>query len=93
MLNVAIEELPSYEIGMEKGLEKGLEKGVREGVEQGLRRGTRQTAEALFLRLFEARFGPPDAAIRARIRVASAEQIMDWSEALLSVAGPGDLFE
>lgn len=33
---VAIENLPSYELGMEKGLQKGMERGMEQGLEQGI---------------------------------------------------------
>ena len=33
---VKLENLPSYELGMEEGMEKGMEKGREEGVEKGI---------------------------------------------------------
>jgi len=33
---VKFEDLPSYEIGMEKGFEKGMEKGMEKGIEKGV---------------------------------------------------------
>ena len=68
MLNVAIEELPSYEIGMEKGMQ------------QGRQRGNHETAEALLIRLLEAKFGALAASDRQRIGAAPTAQLMDWSE-------------
>jgi predicted transposase YdaD len=32
---IKYEELPSYEIGLEKGLEKGMEKGMEKGIQEG----------------------------------------------------------
>jgi len=32
--NVKVENLPSYELGMEKGIEKGIEKGMEQGMEK-----------------------------------------------------------
>ena len=36
LTQVNIEQLPSYELGMEKGMEKGMERGVEQGVEKGM---------------------------------------------------------
>ena len=36
---VKYEDLPSYEIGLEKGMEKGMEKGIEKGMEKGIEKG------------------------------------------------------
>ena len=38
MLNIDIEKLATYQIGMEKVMEKGIEKGLERGVKQGAHR-------------------------------------------------------
>ena len=37
--NLTWEDLPSYEIGLEKGMQKGLEQGLQQGLQQGLEKG------------------------------------------------------
>ncbi len=48
---IKYEQLPSYEIGLEKGIEEGIERGRQEGrqegIHQGLSQGTLQTAITL----------------------------------------------
>ena len=36
------ENLPSYEIGLEKGIERGIERGIKRGIERGRSQGLRQ---------------------------------------------------
>ncbi|MEO1924305.1 MAG: hypothetical protein ABGX25_07325, partial [Nautiliaceae bacterium] len=36
---VKFEDLPSYEIGMEKGFQDGMEKGMEKGIEKGMEKG------------------------------------------------------
>ena len=89
MMNVAIEDLPSYQLVVDKVMEKGIEKGI----EKGMEKGAEQNARTMFLRLFEARFGGPDGQVLARVEAASAAQMMDWSEALLAATPPDEVFE
>ena len=39
LTQVNIEQLPSYELGMEKGMETGMEKGMEKGMERGVEQG------------------------------------------------------
>ena len=73
MLRVAINELPSYEIGHEQGLEQGLEQGIQQGA-IGNARST----------LLKHRFGQPDAASHARIQAAQLPQLAHWTERVLT---------
>lgn len=36
---VRIEDLPSYELGLERGMERGMERGIERGVEEGVEMG------------------------------------------------------
>ena len=69
MLRVAINELPSYEIGHEQGLEQGIQQGAI-----GNARST----------LLKHRFGQPDAASHARIQAAQLPQLAHWTERVLT---------
>ena len=80
MLSIAIEDLPSYEIGMEKGMECGR------------RQGSQETAKVVLIRLLETRFGSLDESSRARIEAAPTEQLMDWSENALKAANIAAVF-
>jgi len=85
MMNLAIEDLPSYELAVRKVMERGREEGREEGA--------RKTARLMFLRLFEARFGRPDESVQARVDAASAQTLMTWSEKLLQASTPADVFK
>ena len=85
MLRVEIEKLPSYGIG--------LQDGILKGVEQGIERGAHANALAMLTRLIEHRFGPLDDATRRRLADASTEQLMDWSQRLLSAATLADVLD
>ncbi len=41
---INFEQLPSYEIGMERGIERGMERGIERGMEKGIERGKLETA-------------------------------------------------
>ncbi len=43
--NVNIENLPSYELGMEKGIEAGIEQGIKKGTEAGIETGIEKGLE------------------------------------------------
>jgi hypothetical protein len=60
----------------------------RIGIEKG-----RQEGEATILeRLLERRFGPLEAAIRARLRSAALEQLERWTENVLEAATLEEVF-
>ncbi|MFM8333475.1 MAG: hypothetical protein ACKN9T_17500 [Candidatus Methylumidiphilus sp.] len=48
MLNVDIEKLAVYQIGMERGLGKGIERGIEQGLEQGIEKGVQIGVEKGF---------------------------------------------
>ena len=39
LMDIKWEDLPSYEIGMEKGFEVGMQNGLQEGLQQGIKKG------------------------------------------------------
>ncbi|MGB5737387.1 MAG: hypothetical protein WBM40_23415 [Thiohalocapsa sp.] len=45
MLEIEIEKLPSYGIGLERGMMQGIEQGIERGIEQGIERGIEQGIE------------------------------------------------
>jgi len=78
--------------GLEQGLEQGLEKGLKKGLKKGLRKGRLEGEQRVLFRLLERRFGTPDATIRHRIEQADDEQLLTWSENLLSADRLEDVF-
>ena len=48
--DINIENLPSYELGMEKGMEKGLETGMEKGLGKGIEKGIQQMVKQLLLK-------------------------------------------
>ena len=65
-----------------------LQEGRREGRQEGRREGEQR----VLFRLLERRFGTPDAATRRRIEQADDEQLLTWSENLLSADRLEDVF-
>jgi hypothetical protein len=69
--------------GVEQGVKQGLEQGVKQGLEQGVKQGERK----LLLRQLRRRFGAEvDGETERRLAAASARQIEDWAERVLSAA-------
>jgi len=61
-------------------------------IQQGEERGTLKGERALLLRLLRKRFGAQvDAVVEQRLEAASAEQIADWAERLLSATTLSEL--
>ncbi len=74
--------------GMEQGIEKGMEKGIIKGIEQGIEKG-----EAKALRvLLTKRFGPLPLHLEAQIGSASAPEIEEWLQAVLSANSLNEIF-
>jgi predicted transposase YdaD len=44
MLEIEIEQLPSFLIGEERGIKKGIKKGLKQGIEKGIEKGIEQGA-------------------------------------------------
>ena len=80
------------EQGLEQGLRKGLREGRREGRLEGQREGRNEGVRRVFLRLLERKFGTPDTATQRRIEQARDEQLLTWSENLLSADRLEDVF-
>jgi predicted transposase YdaD len=48
--DINIENLPSYELGMEKGLATGMERGIERGMENGVEKGIQQMIKQLLIK-------------------------------------------
>ncbi len=77
--------------GVEEGLEQGLQKGLEKGLEQGLERGRTEERRHLLLRLVESRFGEPSPSRIERIRSASAGELGQWFDRLLTAGSLDEL--
>jgi flagellar biosynthesis/type III secretory pathway protein FliH len=42
LMSIKWEDLPSYEIGMEKGFEAGMQQGIEEGIQKGIQKGMQE---------------------------------------------------
>jgi hypothetical protein len=72
MLEIEIEKLPSYGIGLERGMMQGVAEGAR------------ANAESLLRRLIASRFGVVDDATTEKMAGAATEQLNAWAERVLS---------
>ncbi len=63
---VRIEDLPSYELGMERGVDKGLSQGITQGITQGISQGHLESA-VIFVS--EMGLNPDDVARKLNIPV------------------------
>jgi flagellar biosynthesis/type III secretory pathway protein FliH len=68
------------------------QEGIEQGLLEGRREGRLEGEQRVFLRLLERRFGTPDADLRARIEKADDDQLLTWSENLLSADRLEDVF-
>lgn len=78
--------------GRKRGEREGRRRGEREGRKEGRREGLRQGEAQLFLRLLRGRFGPVDRQIRALVAAADSQQILAWSDRLLTAGSLDEIF-
>ena len=85
---VKYSDLTSYELGMEDGLQEGMVKGIEKGMVKGIWQG-----EAFMLqKLLQVKFGSLPNSISQRIQAASSEELLYWSERLLSANSLAEIF-
>ncbi|MCP4676048.1 MAG: DUF4351 domain-containing protein, partial [Deltaproteobacteria bacterium] len=75
-----------------KWIEQGIEQGIERGIEQGIERGRLSGKATLTLRLLEKKFGSVPEAIRIRIESGNAQQLLEWSERILTAHRIDDIF-
>lgn len=71
---------------------QGLEKGMQKGLQKGMGRRRREGERRMLVRLLERKFGALDAEARRRIEKADDEELLAWSENLLSAERLEDVF-
>ncbi len=75
--NLTWEDLPSYEIGLEKGLEKGLEEGLEKGLKKGLEEGIKKgVLKGKILMLKELGFSDKEISQKLNISQNKIEELL-----------------
>jgi len=69
-----------------------IDRYIEQGREQGIEQGKRQGEAEFLLRLMERKFGPADVKVRQQIQEADAEQLLEWSERILTAETPEAVF-
>jgi len=78
---------------MQTFIDRYIEQGIELGIEQGIEQGKRQGEAEFLLRLIERIFGPADVKLRQQIQEADAEQLLEWSERILTAETPEAVFQ
>jgi predicted transposase YdaD len=73
---------------LQQGIQQGVQQGVQQGIQQGVQQGLREGIAESLSRIVEARFGAPDAEVKAAISQATLHQLEAWLVA--SVLKPWD---
>ncbi len=73
-------------------LEQTRNEGIAEGAARGEARGEARGRVDALLPLIARRFGPPDAAVRERVRTAPITQLDRWTNRILDAATQDELF-
>ena len=71
---------------------EGWHQGLQQGRDEGRQEGRHAATLELVLRLVTLRFGPPDAATRARLEAADDDTLTSWSERLVTAGSLAELF-
>jgi hypothetical protein len=72
----------------EEGLQAGLQQGMQQGMQKGVQKGTAQ----VLLRHLNKKFGPLSQEIEEKLALASNEQLLQWSEQILTAESLGEVF-
>ncbi len=72
----------------QESLERGIQKGIQKGMQKGMQKGALQ----LLTRLIETKFGPLSPNFITRMEQADDEQILRWSERILTADKLSDIF-
>jgi predicted transposase YdaD len=67
-------------------------RGRRDGRTEGREEGRREGEAALLLRLLQRKFGPLDEDVRARVRAADPELLLEWAERIPAARRLQDVF-
>ena len=76
----------------EEGLRLGREEGLQQGLEQGMQQGMQQGTRHVLQRLLSKKFGPLPAEIEEKLQHAGEEQLLEWSDRILTAETLGDIF-
>ncbi|NJL28838.1 MAG: hypothetical protein HC897_13575 [Thermoanaerobaculia bacterium] len=76
----------------EEGRQEGRQEGRREGWLKGLKAGLLKGKAATLLRLLEKKFGDVAPAIRARVEAAGEDQLLAWTERVLTAVDLEQVF-
>lgn len=81
-----------HQAALRVGERSGRERGLQEGLQKGLREGMRRGQADLLRDLLQHRFGELGKATLRRLERASADQLLQWSRAVLTAASLEDVF-
>ena len=68
--------------------EEGLKQGIEQGMQQGMQQGTRQ----VLIRQLSKKFGSLSPDLEFRLQQASEEELLEWSERILTADSLADIF-
>jgi len=68
------------------------QEGIEQGIEQGMQKGMQKGEAGILLRLMHLKFGQLNAETIVRVESADADQLMAWSERILSATIVEEMF-
>jgi len=74
--------------GLQEGMQQGMQQGIQQGIHKGVHRGTRQVLRHQLTK----KFGQLSPELESRLEQADHEQLLRWSECILTADSPGDIF-
>ncbi len=81
--------LISYELGLSVARREGIVQGIERGIEQGRAQGRAE----ILVRQLTIKFGALPASVTARMATATDEELLNWSDRVLSAATLESVFE
>ncbi len=74
-----------------ESMQRGMQKGMQKGMQRGMQRGMQKGALNLLARQLEIKFGPIAPEVMIRLEQADEQQLLEWSEQILTASNISDI--
>jgi len=88
----SIEELDEVKTMLAERVKEWNRESMERGIQKGMQKGIQKGALNLLIRLLETKFGPIGPEVMKRLEQADEQQLLNWSERILSAKKPSDIF-
>ena len=88
----SIEELDEVKTMLAERVKEWNKESMQRGIQKGMQKGMQKGALNLLSRLLETKFGPIGPEVMKRLEQADEQQLLNWSERILTAGNLSDIF-